>query len=154
MHNYHDSNKKLPFAALRQVAPLPAMIHTYVVPLWPYMEQGPLYDAFDQPLSNYANPNGYIDKMDGAIAKDVPIYWCPSETGRRYFQMPNNWWRTNGHYVLNWGNWTLPSAVAPTVKPTGDQFAAPFVRRAPRATTLPKSERRRLRRSPTGRRTR
>jgi len=119
MQNYQDTNRALPIPALKQTTP--ALIRTYVVPLWPYMEQTPLYQNYLQNLTNYANPNCYLDSMNGAIAKDVPGYWCPSEVGRKYFQMPSNWWRTNGHYVLNWGNWNLPATT-----PTTGQFAAPF----------------------------
>jgi len=127
MQNYVDSYRVLPIPALyRAAANPPYMMRTFVVPLWPYMEQSALYQAYDQRLANLQNPNGYQGTMDGAIAKDVSYYWCPSEVGRKYFQMPNNWWRTNGHYVVNWGNWTLPSAVAPAVNSTDGNGAAPF----------------------------
>jgi prepilin-type processing-associated H-X9-DG protein len=59
--------------------------------------------------------------MTGPIAKDVPIYWCPSEVGKHYFKMPGNWWRTVGHYVVNWGTWTVGS-----LTPTNRNGAAPF----------------------------
>ncbi len=124
MQNYQDTNRALPIPALKQKTP--ALVRTYVVPLWPFMEQLPLYQTYQQGLSNYSAPNCYVGQMTGAIAKTVPYYWCPSEVGRKYFQMPSNWWRTNGHYVLNWGNWNLPSAAGSATNPTNGMYAAPF----------------------------
>jgi prepilin-type N-terminal cleavage/methylation domain-containing protein/prepilin-type processing-associated H-X9-DG protein len=129
MQNYADVNRTLPIPAIKQTNP--ALVRTYVVETWPYMEQEPLYKSYNQSLSNYANPNGYIGAMTGAIAKDAPYYWCPSEIGRKYFQMPSNWWRTTGHYVLNWGNWTLPSVAGSGTNPTTGNGAAPFAAAGP-----------------------
>jgi prepilin-type N-terminal cleavage/methylation domain-containing protein len=126
MHMYADTNKVLPFAGLNPRAfappPLPlATNHTFVAALWPYMEQMPLYQVFDQNITNFGPPNSYPDKFDGPLSVAVPIYWCPSGNGRHFFTQPGNFWRTVGHYVVNWGSWTVGASI-----PTNIANAAPF----------------------------
>src|SRR5688572_3328857 len=87
MHLYSDTNKVFPFAGVnpRAFAPAPlppATNHTFVSALWPYMEQSALDQMFDQKITNFGPPNSFQNNMDGPLAKDVPIYWCPSEVGR------------------------------------------------------------------------
>ena len=83
-HMYHDTYQTFTCAASNPGAPNPVK-HTFVVPLWPFVEQAPLYGMFDSRLDNFTPPNSYLDNMNGPLAKDVPIYWCPSESGRHYF---------------------------------------------------------------------
>lgn len=65
---------------------------TFVVALWPYVDQQALYDLYDFDYSFYATAN------TKALQTLVPMYFCPSD--RRGRHRGN---RSNGNYELNWG---------------------------------------------------
>jgi type II secretory pathway pseudopilin PulG len=117
-HNYHDTMKRLPYAAMT----VPR--HTFQVSLWPYMEQNALYEAYEQNLPFYLPPNtitsGTTGTMNGPVAQSIPYYLCPSDPGALVDQQ-NQYWNAMGNYLVNWGNFTIPSSV-----PTNGIGAAPF----------------------------
>jgi prepilin-type N-terminal cleavage/methylation domain-containing protein len=108
MHNYHDTSNVLPFAAT--VTPR----HTYIVSLWPYLDQAPLYNAYNFSLGFWQSPNCIQNTTGGVIAKKLPIYSCPSDKDG-YWQ-GDSYWRSRGSYVVNWGNVTRPQIAAPVSK--------------------------------------
>jgi len=114
MHNYHDTNKVFPFATTT----VPR--HTYVMSLWPFMEQTPLFNAYDPRQPFYAAPNTIDWTLNGPVAKTVSYYLCPTDPGAVYDQC-NQYWNALGNYVVNWGNFPIPSSV-----PTNGFGAAPF----------------------------
>ena len=106
MHNYHDINNVLPFAAT--VTPR----HTYVVSLWPQLDQAPLFNQYNFSLGFWQPPNCVQNAMTGLIAKKLSIYSCPSD--RDGYWTGDTYWRSRGEYVVNWGNVTRPQIAAPT----------------------------------------
>ncbi|MBY0458793.1 MAG: DUF1559 domain-containing protein [Gemmataceae bacterium] len=107
MHSYHDANGQFPFGSRNNPR------QTWVMYLWPYVEQGNLYS-----LVNPANPNTrfnlatqqfYLEPatipntMNGSCGQRVPIYFCPSDTGIAE-QNTGFYQRIRGNYMVNWGN--------------------------------------------------
>ena len=117
MHNYHDTMKTLPFAAANTPR------HTFVVSLWPFMEQTSLYDAYDSNLHWYLVPNSChvsAGAAQGPVDRSIPYYLCPSDSGALHFNGTGPALAL-GNYYVNWGNWTIPST-----GPTDGRGAAPF----------------------------
>ena len=111
-HNYHDVHNTLPFGATGPYVGLPpganpARRMTWLVPMWPFVEQKPLYDSwtFHQPF--HENPNELLLNTGKAA---FPLLNCPSDgpPGRMYagFEAPRRN-RPRSNYVVNWGNTTF-----------------------------------------------
>ena len=113
MHNYHATTNCLPFAATS------APRHTFVPPLWPYLDQANLYNKYDFSQGFEAPPNCIVNTMNGIVAVRVPVYYCPSS--RDGMWTGDQYWRSRGAYVVNWGNVTLPQTPGPPY-----DFSAPF----------------------------
>lgn len=79
---------------------------TFVVALWPYLEQTNLVVAYDFNYSFYGAKNLPI------IANSVPMYYCPSDRQGRW-TADGYGPRSRGNYVVNWGycdfSQTLPA---------------------------------------------
>jgi prepilin-type N-terminal cleavage/methylation domain-containing protein/prepilin-type processing-associated H-X9-DG protein len=102
MHNYHDTFNRLPFAATSNKR------HTWVVSLWPYIDQGPLYATYNHNVGFFEPPNIVQNTLDGVLAKKVPLYYCPSDPGAEIHQ-GDTYWRTRGNYMVNFGNFSMPN---------------------------------------------
>jgi prepilin-type N-terminal cleavage/methylation domain-containing protein/prepilin-type processing-associated H-X9-DG protein len=77
-HNYHGACNGFPPGA----TPTPSQASALAL-LLPYLEQGNLYQQFDLSRDVYADPvNG------AARAQQVPIFLCPSDPSRGYYQDP------------------------------------------------------------------
>jgi len=108
MHNYHDVSNCLPFAAT--VTPR----HTFVVSLWPYLDQAPLYNSYNFSLGFWQAPNCVTGTLNGVIARRIPLYSCPSD--KEGYWQGDVYWRCRGAYVVNWGNVTRPQIATPTAR--------------------------------------
>ena len=108
MHNYHDTSNVLPFAATT----IPR--HTFIVSLWPYLDQAPMYNSYNFALGFWQAPNCVQNTLTGVIAKRLPIYSCPSD--KEGYWQGDTYWRSRGSYVVNWGNVTRPQIAAPVSK--------------------------------------
>ncbi|MBA4031805.1 MAG: prepilin-type cleavage/methylation domain-containing protein [Planctomyces sp.] len=102
MHNYHDTFTRLPFAGTSNKR------HTWVVSLWPYIDQAPLYASYNHNVGFFEPPNIVQNTLDGVLVKSVPLYYCPSDPGAEMFQ-GDTYWRTRGNYVVNFGNFSIPN---------------------------------------------
>ena len=69
---------------------------TFVVSLWPQLEEQELYDMFNFSFSFYAPIN------QPAVMVQVPLYFCPSN--RTGYWKGDVYTRSRGNYVVNWGN--------------------------------------------------
>jgi len=104
MHNYHDTQGTLPYAATNAVNTAGVgQRRTWVVSVWPYIEQSNLYNKYDFSQPFYLPPNCVQNSLTGVIANKVPMYYCPSEPGLQNWQA-DPYWRARGNYVLNWGS--------------------------------------------------
>lgn len=121
-HNFHDANKRFPKgssngATLRQ---------SWVMYVWPYIEQSNLANASDYKQHFYLAPNTVAGTLNGTTGKRVPVYLCPSDTGT-IDQDVGTYQRTRGNYVVNWGNvWYGQSNTDPVLYTLAPTSKAPF----------------------------
>ena len=119
MHGYHDVNGTFPFGASNSPR------QTWVMYLWPYVEQTALANKNDLTQPFYLAPGTIAGTMNGLCGQHVPIYLCPSDNGQ-IDQNTGTYQRTRGNYVVNWGNsWygqnPNPAASAPFAHMNGDR---------------------------------
>ena len=99
MHNYHDTNGSLPVGA-QKTTPRRC---TWVVPMFPFVEQTNMYAEYNDKVG-FWEPNNIIQNSTaGLLAKNLPIYYCPSDRTRGNW-LGDTYWRTRGNYVVNLGN--------------------------------------------------
>src|SRR5260370_6761736 len=98
MHSYHDATGSFPLAATRSPR------HTWVVHVWPYVEQGNLLAAYGNPATQqfYLPPATITNTTNGVISTPVPLYYCPSDRPGSLWK-GDIYWRARGNYVVNWG---------------------------------------------------
>ncbi|MDZ7616694.1 MAG: DUF1559 domain-containing protein [Patescibacteria group bacterium] len=113
---YEQANKRVPFGTIsgsnllgsgdspgRGVVPTGAgpngenRRQTFVIALWPYIEQNQLYDTYDFRYNFYSDENRTL------ITAQVPLYHCPSDPGSEMWRA-NQYTHVRGNYVVNWGN--------------------------------------------------
>jgi prepilin-type N-terminal cleavage/methylation domain-containing protein/prepilin-type processing-associated H-X9-DG protein len=111
MHNYHDAIGRFPYGATNDSHP--DKRKTWVVHVWPYIEQGNLA-AMGNPTVPFYNPPYTIHfTLDGLCGKRVAMYLCPSDNGT-LDQNTGQYQRTRGNYMVNWGNALYGAAPTPT----------------------------------------
>jgi len=109
MHNHHGVHNVLPEGNRgRETAANPdSRRRTWVVLVWPYVEQGNMADQFDQTVHFFEEPNTIASSLEGIYAKTSPLYYCPSDRPGALW-MGDVAWRARGNYVINWGNMAVP----------------------------------------------
>ena len=95
-HNYEETNKMLPFGAITTPR------HTFVVSLWPQMDQQTMFDKYDFSTGFWQPPNTIFGTTNGVIAAKLPYYFCPSDNSGLW--QGDNYLRSRGSYVVSWGN--------------------------------------------------
>jgi prepilin-type N-terminal cleavage/methylation domain-containing protein/prepilin-type processing-associated H-X9-DG protein len=128
MAGYHDATGSLPFGS--QGSPR----QTWVMYLWPYIEQGNLFNGISSVAGHnitnqqfYDVPCTYAGNMTGMCGISVKQYYCPSDLGKGQDQddPSNTYPRTRGNYVVNWGNATYPENGTATTAPPGPTATQP-----------------------------
>ena len=82
MHNYNDTNGVLPYGPREVPA---TRRHSWVPPLWPFVEQMGLYTQYDFNVGFYLPPNtigggnAATANLNGPTGQRVKIYYCPSD---------------------------------------------------------------------------
>jgi prepilin-type N-terminal cleavage/methylation domain-containing protein/prepilin-type processing-associated H-X9-DG protein len=99
-HNFHDAFKRFPKGSSNGGV---EKRQTWVMYLWPYVEQTALYQQSNLQEHFYLTPNTIPNTLNGTVGKRVPIYLCPSDNGQ-IDQNVGTYQRTRGNYVVNWGN--------------------------------------------------
>lgn len=69
---------------------------TWVIALWPFIEQQQLYDQYD------FNYHIFNDENNDCAKAQVPLYDCPSD--RQSMWTANEHTHARGNYLVNWGN--------------------------------------------------
>ena len=110
--NYHDTYQSFPFAAI--VRPR----HTWIVSLWPYIDQAPLAKKYNYNLGFYLPPNCIQNATTGLIAQKIPLYFCPSDPGE-HFHTADSYYRCRGTYLVNWGAGNMHTTQSVTKAPFG-----------------------------------
>lgn len=101
-HNHHDVFKQFPKGSSNGGV---LKRQTWVMYVWPYMEQTSLYNMADLKEHFYLPPNTIHFTMDGPTGRHVPAYLCPSSGGNPdQNEASQRYQRTRGNYVVNWGN--------------------------------------------------
>jgi prepilin-type N-terminal cleavage/methylation domain-containing protein/prepilin-type processing-associated H-X9-DG protein len=92
--------------------------HTWVVHVWPYIEQGNLAEQYGNPAVQqfYLPPAVNQNQTSGLLCVPVSLYYCPSDRPGALWE-GDPYYRSRGNYVVNWGTRTVSGA-------TGGQ--APF----------------------------
>ncbi len=106
-HNFESANKKFPKGASNGGT---ERRQTYVMYLWPYVEQSNLANNTNYKEHFYLPPNTIPraqangNGLTGSTGRRVPGYLCPSDNGTIDQDDHPNYQRTRGNYVVNWGN--------------------------------------------------
>jgi prepilin-type N-terminal cleavage/methylation domain-containing protein/prepilin-type processing-associated H-X9-DG protein len=111
MHLHHDSHGNLPVGSRNNPR------QTWVMYLWPFVEEHSLDSMNDIDQHFYLPPGTIGGTLDGLTGQYVSLYYCPSDLGSD--QTVGNYQRRRGNYVVNWGN----SRYGQNPEPPG---AAPF----------------------------
>jgi prepilin-type N-terminal cleavage/methylation domain-containing protein len=108
MQNHHDTYKKFPLGS--RTGPR----QTWVMYLWPYIEQSMLTAGLNYNTQNfYTPPCTQYNTMNGYCGVRVPLYYCPTDgSGRDQDDLTQTYTRTRGNYVVNWGLITYDTAPA------------------------------------------
>ncbi len=97
MHNCHDTYKTFPIGARNNPR------QTWVMHLWPFVEQTVLTDQNDLRQPFYLPPGTIGGTMNGLCGQRVPAYYCPSDFGSDLNSTAATYQRCRGNYVVNWG---------------------------------------------------
>jgi prepilin-type N-terminal cleavage/methylation domain-containing protein/prepilin-type processing-associated H-X9-DG protein len=116
LHGYHDVNNQFPIGARNNPR------QTWVMYVWPYVEQAVLSNKGDYTQPFYVSPFTIQNTMNGLCGQHVPIYLCPSDNGQ-VDQNVGTYQRTRGNYVVNWGNAGYDDTSGAT---TAINFVGPF----------------------------
>ena len=108
MQMYHDAQGELPAGAT------PSPRQTYVMRIWPYIEQASLAARNDLKLDFYNPPVTIHNTMNGLGGQRLPMYNCPSDFG--VDQTTGQYQRCRGNYMINWGNVTYGGTVLDTTQ--------------------------------------
>lgn len=124
MHLYHGTKNELPVGSRNNPR------QTWVMFLWPYVEEMNL-DAQNEITTPFYNPPGTIHgTLDGLCGQFVSIYYCPSDEG--VDQTIGDYQRRRGNYVVNWGNSFYGQILEPAGKAPFSHFRGD--RAKPRST--------------------
>lgn len=111
MHLYDNNYGVFPFGTLtggsyggddaNQGGPGKNRRMSFVIPLWPYIEQKTAYDRYD------FNHNWFGSENMILCQQQVPLYYCPSDPGAKIWNPPASLGASTfcrGNYVVNFGN--------------------------------------------------
>lgn len=132
--NFESARMNFPFGSIGKSFNLSPnandLRQTWVMHLFPYLEQNNLAGLSDYELDFFVAPNTIPFTLDGSTGQNAPIFVCPSDNGNidqngagEQFQ------RTRGSYVVNWGNAIYPKFQAATVAFVRPNALAPFYHR-------------------------
>jgi prepilin-type N-terminal cleavage/methylation domain-containing protein/prepilin-type processing-associated H-X9-DG protein len=105
MQNMHASTGSLPEGNRNNPR------RVWVVYTWPYVEGSSHKSRFDETKDFWLPPNTYTKSETGIYAKPISIYYCPSDRPGALWK-GDDYWRSRGNYVINWGNMMVPRKTA------------------------------------------
>jgi prepilin-type N-terminal cleavage/methylation domain-containing protein len=114
LHNHHDIFLRFPYGSTND-----AHVNrrkTWVMFVWPYIEQNALADQGNPTVPFYNPPYTIHGTLNGLCGKKLETYYCPSDGWGTKEQASGTYQRVRGNYVVNWGNALYDDRRAP---PTG-----------------------------------
>src|SRR5262245_26349673 len=102
MHNMHDITGRFPFGSTNDTHANKRK--TWIMFVWPYIEQKNLADRTDPVVPFYNPPHTIHFTMNGTCGQRLAIYRCPSDMSGTVDQDVGQYQRTRGNYMVNWGN--------------------------------------------------
>jgi prepilin-type N-terminal cleavage/methylation domain-containing protein/prepilin-type processing-associated H-X9-DG protein len=102
LHNHHDVLGKFPYGSTNDAHP--NRRKTWIMFVWPYIEQNTMADQGDPTAPFYNPPYTIHGTLNGLCGKRVPAYLCPSDSAGTVDQSTGTYQRTRGNYMVNWGN--------------------------------------------------
>ena len=97
-HLFEQANQKYPLGASNTPR------QTWVMYLWPYIEQNNLADRNDLKQHFYVEPGTKGGTLNGLCGQGVKLYRCPSDDLGSDLDKPGaTYQRRRGNYVVNWG---------------------------------------------------
>ena len=111
LHNHHDVLGRLPYGSTNDAHP--NRRKTWVMFVWPYIEQNTLADKGDPTVPFYNPPYTIHGTLRGLCGVPVPAYLCPSDSAGTRDQSSGTYQRTRGNYMVNWGNALYDDTRAP-----------------------------------------
>ncbi len=116
MHMHNDAMGTLPPGATNSPR------HTWVVHLWPYIEQTNLANLYGNVnTQQFYLPPAIVQKtLNGLCAQPVKLYYCPADRPNARWT-GDNYWRCRGNYAVNWGPVPIPYSGTVLMGPFGYQ---------------------------------
>jgi prepilin-type N-terminal cleavage/methylation domain-containing protein len=105
---HHDAKNRLPVGSRNNPR------QTWVMYIWPFIEETALDSANDITTPFYLPPGTIGGTLNGLTGQYVAAYYCPSDLGSD--QTNGNYQRRRGNYVVNWGNSKYGQAPEPSGK--------------------------------------
>ena len=129
MQSFHDTYKRFPLGSRRGPR------QTWVMYLWPYIDQTQLTSSLDYATQNfYLPPCTNTGMMTGLCAASVSLYLCPSDNPGKDQFGDLTYPRVRGNYMVNWG--TIRYDTAPIAGAPWATFAMLDTNRTPRVTKI------------------
>jgi prepilin-type N-terminal cleavage/methylation domain-containing protein/prepilin-type processing-associated H-X9-DG protein len=106
MQAYHGANKQLPLGIITSPAR-----QTWVIYLWPYVDQAAMQAAFYAPPTGtgvlstqqfWEPPAVVSNQTTGVLCNSLPLYYCPSDRPGALWK-GDQFYRSRGNYVVSWG---------------------------------------------------
>ncbi len=99
LHIYHGALKSLPYGTISDggTSTNSKDRKTFVIGVWPYLEQENLADLYDSTIPFWHDMNR------PAVTKQIAMYYCPTDRGPAMWE-GDRYTRIRGNYVVNFGN--------------------------------------------------
>ncbi len=104
LQTYQDVQRSLPIGMTTTPR------HTWVVSVLPQLEQSAIYDSYSQITPFWQPPNTVSNSPTGLLNTQVQPYYCPDD--RKGYWRGDQYWRTRGNYVVNFGNTRVAGGAA------------------------------------------
>ncbi len=116
MHNHHDVYKYLPAGSYSSSNNAPRR-RTWIVSLWPYLDQSALYNQWDQAQIFSNAPNTIDSSLSGPSGAKLDLYYCPSDpnAGSAWFRQDGVKWRARSNYAVNMARWPGHTSITPAL---------------------------------------
>jgi prepilin-type N-terminal cleavage/methylation domain-containing protein/prepilin-type processing-associated H-X9-DG protein len=122
---HHNALQQLPNNTVSNNQSTPRARRSFVVDLWPFIEQRNLFDQWDFSRQVWQAPNGGLSTPPGVCSQPLPLYYCPSDRPSTIYR-DQHVSLARGNYSLNYGNQTY-GFISTTHGATAPAVRAPFV---------------------------